>query len=330
MRQPPEHVNLVGKRDHARVDSPGERKRRQQAGKRKHQSEQKPGDHRPQPRARLAEQNPRQHGRHHGPAADEHVKRGCRSQERPDAVHQAARQGLQPQEGQYVGESLGLDAADDPLARHVAMLHQADKQGRRPYRSPAARDNRPAEPLPRPGQQSPGDQPARPDGDHRRQHDRQPAERKVKNRVRVGGVEKRVIGNPTGIPIVDRLADIVGLVDLGNRPGPLEKEHQEDQRHFGGCLQNAGPAGGGVAEKGRIRQGPVTNVQQSTSLPNRASFPSSSLGTVPVRFPSRSLGTRGTHGPWPVACNLAPVTHILHRTGHFSSAAIALKSSFSE
>src|SRR5205085_638228 len=51
--------------------------------------------------------------------------------------------------------------------------------------------------------------------------------------MRVGRGAKEVVGTPGWIPIVLRLAEVMRLVYLGDRPGAMHQEHQKDQQHLG-------------------------------------------------------------------------------------------------
>ena len=51
--------------------------------------------------------------------------------------------------------------------------------------------------------------------------------------MRVGRIEEEVASNPIGIPVVDRLGKVVGLVHVRRRPRALQGEDGEDQQDLG-------------------------------------------------------------------------------------------------
>ena len=73
---------------------------------------------------------------------------------------------------------------------------------------------RPTQPAPRPGKQSPGEHPAHPGQRQRRQPQREPPEGDVEDLVRVGRVEEEVAWHPVGVPEMDGLAQVIRFVDV--------------------------------------------------------------------------------------------------------------------
>ena len=241
--QPLENVDLVRAADDLRIDSPRQSEARDQCRKREQESAQHGRPHRAQRGALVPQHKPSQPGSHHRPAADEHVKRRCPAEQQPRPIPTTADQGFQPQEDQHVGEPLGLDPPDDPLAGHLVSLQQAHEQGGREHGKPWARDEGVAQPAPGPGQQPPRQQAPDPGQRSRREPEREPSEREVKDLVRVGGVEKRVVGDPIGVPEVDRLAQVIRLVDVGDGPSALEEQDGEHQRDLRGGHPPSRPPG---------------------------------------------------------------------------------------
>ena len=154
-------------------------------------------------------------------------------QQQPGPIPAPQQQRFQAEEYKDEGESLGLDAADQPFAGQVAVLDQRRDQGGRDRRKPAPRCHGETQSPPCPSQQAPSQHPAGPCQGCRPQPPRQPAEGEIEDPMRVGRVEEEIVRGPSRIPEMDRLAQVVGLVHVRAGHCALREEDGKDEDDLG-------------------------------------------------------------------------------------------------
>ena len=123
MTEPLVDVNDGGLPCHYRFGPPGQCGRGNQPRQRQDQPGGQVGNLR-KPILLLPGNAPRHQCGDHRPAAHQHMKRRSRSQQEPDTRPLTQRHASQPEEHQYVGESLRFYAPHYPLARHVPTVDQ--------------------------------------------------------------------------------------------------------------------------------------------------------------------------------------------------------------
>ncbi len=126
----------------------------------------------------------------------------------PTPVDQVA----QREQYKSVGETFGLDAADDPFAGQLRVIVKRKEQCGGKHGGERSRHKPPTQALPRPGEQQPHGNSADPRRGREREPARQPAEQPNEHDLGIGRFEEQVALAPRRIPVVFEPADVVGFI----------------------------------------------------------------------------------------------------------------------